>query len=278
MVHKRIGRFLRGRRRTQPARARAARRRVSKIVSKTRARVKRVSAQRRARGEPGTGAILGAVSPVGKVVTVGKGVLTGIKTLAQRTLGNPLAGSATIGAGLKSLGKRVGGRALGLGIAVEAFQFTRARGAGTRFDPIPDLGLIGAFALNPLAALGGLAFGTGEKGIRVGGETIRDFIASQPPAQDFQPFDFPPGFGQPGDVNINFPSEVGTGFAPSTPQAPVGAFFPSIDLQVGKVGGGQNELLRLLLLLLGAGGLGALLGRKSKKKKTKKNKKDDDDE
>jgi len=277
MVHKRITRFIRKRRISQPRRARAARARAGRIVSKVRRRVRKVRTRDVAVGIPAAALLATSVSPVGKAVTVGRGVLTGIKTLAQRTLGNPLAGSATIGAGLKSLGKRVGGRALGLGIAVEAFQFTRARGAGTRFDPIPDLGIIGAFALNPLAALGGLAFGTGEKGIRVGGETIRDFIANQPPAQDFQPFDFPPGFGQPGDVNINFPSEVGS-FAPSTPQPPVGAFFPSIDLQVGKVGGGQNELLRLLLLLLGAGGLGALLGRKSKKKKTKKNKKDDDDE
>jgi len=276
MVHKRIGSFFRRRRLSQPTRARAARRRVSSIVSRTRARVRKVSAERRARGEPSTGAILGAVTPVGKAVTVGKSVVTGIKTFTSRVLGNPLAGSATVGAGLKAFGKRAGGRALGLGIGIETFQFGRAKATGKPFDPIPDLGLVASAALNPFATIGGLLFGGGERAVQVGTETIKEII-KRDPVRDFQPFDFG-GFEQ-GDVTINFPSGTSQDFAPSSPQPPVGAFFPSVDLQVGaQVGGGQNELLRLLILLLGAGGLGAVLGRKSKKKKKKKSKKDDDDE
>jgi len=278
MVHKRIGRFLRRRRRTQPRRARAARRRVTKIVSKVRKRVSKVRARDVAAGIPSGALLVGAVTPVGKAVTVGRGVLTGIKTIVGRTLGNPLTGVTAAGKaftfkeGLKSFGKRVGGRALGLGLAIETLQFGRSRGAGTPFDPIPNLGLVASAAINPLATAAGFLFGSGEKGVRIATETIKEVI-TRDPLTDFQPFNFP-GFEQ-GDVNITFP-EGGTSFAPSTPQPPVGAFFPSIDLQVGSPGGGQNELLRLLLLILGAGGIGALLGRKSKK--TKKNKKDDDDE
>jgi len=276
MVHKRIGRFIRRTRARQPARAAAARGRVKKFAKRVRIRDLPGRVERAGTFTiPTTATLIGAVTPVGKAVTVGKGVLTGIKTLASRTLGNPLAGSATIGAGLKKFGGRVAGRALGLGLAVETFQFGRAKATGKPFDPIPDLGLVASAAINPLATFGGLFFGAGERGVQVATETIKEVI-TRDPLTDFQPFNFP-GFEQ-GDVNIIFPSEVGTDFAPSTPQAPVGAFFPSIDLQVGKVGGGQNELLRLLILLLGAGGLGALLGRKTKKKKKKKSKKDDDDD
>lgn len=271
MPHKRVRRFFRRRRATQPARARAARARVGRIVRKFRASTPSAIAKR-SDVEIQTGT-LGIGGGAGGISIIGKGI-TGVKTIISRTLGNPLAGSATVGAGLKAFGKRVGGRALGLGLAVETFQFGRAKATGKPFDPIPDLGLVASAAINPLATFGGLFFGAGEKGVTVATQTIKEVIERQPTI-DFQPFNFP-GFEQ-GDVNITFP-EGGTAFAPSTPQPPVGAFFPSIDLQVGAPGGGQNELIRLLILLLGAGGLGALLGRKTAKKKNKKSKKDDDGE
>jgi len=276
MVHKRIRRFVR-RARTRAVRGQTSRRRITtRVVSRVAQRVRKVSARRAAAGIPSTGAIIGAVTPVGKAATIGKGVVTGVRTFASRVLGNPLAGSATIGAGLKAFGKRAGGRALGLGIGIETFQFGRAKATGKPFDPIPDLGLVASAALNPIATIGGLIFGGGERAVTAGTEVAKELLQKQPTA-DFFPLDF-----QQGDINITFP-EGGTqqDFSPGVPQPPIGAFFPSIDLQVGKVGGGQNELLRLLILLLGAGGLGALLGKRSKKKKkkkTKKSKKDDDDD
>jgi len=253
---KRAGRTLRRVSRTK----RQIKRKVVRTIGRT---AKRVVTQKAPSNLvmgtlPIGGGLIGA-APKG-VGIVKRGVTT-IKDFAGRATGNPLAGGKTLKAGASAFGKRVAGRALGLGLAVETFQFGRAKATGQPFDPIPDLGLIASAAINPLATFGGFGFGTGERVTTKAGEVLSDIIP---------PLDFggqvPPQFIG-GDTIITFPSNTGS-FAPATPEPPIGAFFPSIDVNIPSPGG-ADILLPLLLALLAAGGGGFLLG-KGKKKKSKK--------
>lgn len=189
---------------------------------------------------------------VGAFAKIGRGA----KTLFQRATGNPLASG-----GLKGWFGRIGGRALGYGAAIEAFQFQRARASGKEFDWLPNVGSIAAFAINPVAAFAGTALGGGEKGVAFAGDVAEKFFAQPMPSlpQQF-------GFDQ-GDTIFNFPS----GEAPSQPMS--AAYAPSVQISGGLGGGGMD--LQTLALMLGiplSVLLGYGLGKKRKRKKYKRGK------
>jgi len=197
------------------------------------------------------GAVAGAAMAgrnAGKIATFARSAF-------QRVTANPLAGTT-----LKQFAAKVGGRALGIGLSVEAFQYQRSRASGQPFHWLPNLGSVIAFAVNPLAAIGGTLFGSGEK--------IAEKIADRGIPQIPQPptFNFPE---QP-DINIDFPDyPSGTmsdfpalgGFV--SPVFSVGAPSANIDTGTNFAAIAAAMGIPLAVLL-------AYLGIKSAKKKKRK--------
>lgn len=202
------------------------------------------------------------ISPASNVVAgagLARSAGRAIKSVFQRATGNPLASG-----GVKGLASRIGGRALGYGLAVEAFQYQRSKAKGVPFNPIPNLGSVLAFAVNPISAFGGTIIGGTEKV----GKEITDIAKERLPQSSVVDFGQPTfNFTLP-EVPIQaFPSEL-----PSTsfgaPSASYGTSFnPSIS-----VGGGGIPPELLLLLIGGAGLVGYGAGRRRKRKKYKRKK------
>lgn len=196
---------------------------------------------------------MGTVPLAGGGLGAGVGLFSkaksGVSTLFQRMTANPLAGS-TIG----GVGKRIAGRALGVGLAFEAFQLGRGKGL-----TLPDAQKIAAIAINPLAGIAGIGFGGAEQTAQAGFNFLGGISQNLPQ----QPF-FPSSFGGVTQEFV-FPAQQ------FTPAPSVSSGAPSIS--IGGFGGGGGIPPEFLLLLLGAGGAGFALGRRKRKKKRKKKKK-----
>lgn len=214
------------------------------------------------------GGLIGSTKS-GVIKTTGKSIATGAKNLFQKATGNPL-GSLGFKSGLKQWGTKIGGRAIGYGAAVETFRYMRAKSAGEPFNPIPDIGTIASFAVNPVTSFFGLGVGSGEKGTKklidvLTNKNQKDFYIPSPiPNFDFGGYDG-------GDTIINFPSGgggMGGGFTPS-PIVSVNppSFYAGMD-------SGMPDLATLALLLgIPLSALLIYLGLKPEKEKKKKKRK-----
>jgi len=211
------------------------------------------------------GRVLQGTLPIGAAGAGGlvRSAVGGVKTLWQRATGNPLAAG-----GVKGFIGRIAGRALGYGTAVEAFQYQKARAAGTKFDPIPNIGSVVAFAANPLAALGGTIFGTGQRAEAKLESAAQGFLNPKINV-DVQ------GFQQPDYAEIiqalqNYQTPSLGSYGGSI-QASYGA--PSVNIQAGGGIGGTDFLFALLGGVLGGlGGYAAGTRRRRKKYKRRKRK------
>lgn len=208
---------------------------------------------------PSGAAAAGARGAVGAL----RSARTAISTLFQRATGNPFAGAATLGAGLKSFAGRAAGRAAGIGLAYEAFQYQRAQQTGKPFKWLPNIGSLISFGVNPIASAAGTIYGAGENIA----SDVRDRIKDYP-----TPSTFTPQFTT-GPTYFNFPEQSFPDYSPvgipvgST--GPVGAFSPSFNVSSPS----GPDLTQLLIALFGGAAAGYVAGRRKKKKKKYKKRK-----
>ena len=207
--------------------------------------------------------VVSLVSPIGVAssgaVSLASRAGAGIRNLAQRALGNPLAGG-----GLRGFMGRLRGRALGLGIGFETFQVGRSVASGQPIKWLPNFPLLGSFILNPISTGFGFALGAGEK---VSKQAINLAQNIRQPMIPPITFDVPEIKGLPEKFpDVDFQSSVMTP-SPSFAYAP-SSTAPSLSISGGFGGGGIDPAM--LALLAGAIGGGYLLGRRKRKRKYKK--------